>query len=89
MNALSVEDLTARLRAAFPDAEIEVFDDGHLHVGHAGAKSGGHFRVRVVAPAFAGLTTLARHRLVYHALGDWLPGRIHALAIEAQTPAGS
>jgi len=89
MSSLSAEDLAGRLRDAFPDAQIEVVDEGHLHVGHPGAKSGGHFRVRVVAPAFVGLTTLARHRLVYHALGEWLPGRIHALAIEAQTPAGS
>ncbi len=89
MTPLSVAEISGRLRSAFPDAEIEVVDDGHLHVGHAGAKSGGHFRVRLVAPAFAGLTTLARHRLVYHALGDWLPGRIHALAIEAHEPAGT
>ena len=89
MSALSVEELRQRLQGAFPDAEIEVFDDSHLHVGHPGARSGGHFRVRLISGNFAGLTTVARHRLVYHALGDWLPGRIHALAIEARPPAGT
>lgn len=75
-----------RLLAAFPDAGIELHDDSHLHAGHAGAAGGaGHFRVRIVSDRFEKLGTVARHRLVYDALRDWMPHRIHALAIEALT----
>jgi len=83
----AVDEIRARLAAAFPGAAIEIADDSHRHAGHAGAQGGaGHFSVRVVAPAFAGLRTVARHRLVYDCLRDWMPHRIHALAIDARTP---
>lgn len=79
--------IRARLLAALPGATIELLDESHLHAGHAGARGGaGHFRVRVVSTAFAGLPTVARHRLVYDSVRDWMPDRIHALAIEARTP---
>lgn len=81
------EAIRARLSAALPDARIDLDDESHLHAGHAGAQGGaGHFRVRVVSAAFEGLRTVARHRLVYDAVRDWMPERIHALAIEARTP---
>jgi BolA protein len=80
--------LKARLAGCFPDASIDVVDDSHLHAGHAGAAGGaGHFRVRLVSARFAGLGTVARHRLVYDAVQDWMPQRVHALVIEARTPA--
>lgn len=83
-----VETLRARLAGHFPDAAIEIEDDSHLHAGHAGASGGaGHFRVRLVSERFAGLGTLGRHRLVYDSVHDWMPQRIHALVIEARTPA--
>ncbi len=84
-----VETLRARLAGHFPGAAaVEVQDDSHLHAGHAGAAGGaGHFRVRIVSERFAGLGTVARHRLVYDAVHDWMPQRIHALVIEARTPA--
>jgi len=83
-----VETLRARLAASFPASEVEVGDDSHLHAGHAGAAGGaGHFRVRIVSERFTGLGTVARHRLVYDAVHDWMPQRIHALVIEARTPA--
>ena len=83
-----VQTLKARLTEHFPDAAIDVVDDSHRHAGHAGAAGGaGHFRVRMVSARFAGLGTVARHRLVYDAVQDWMPQRIHALAIEARTPA--
>ncbi len=88
-NRLTADDLSARLRTAFPGAQVEVEDEGHLHVGHEGARSGGHFRAHIVSDAFAGLSTVARHRLVYHSLREWLPGPIHALAIDARTPTGN
>jgi BolA family transcriptional regulator, general stress-responsive regulator len=83
-----VDELRERLAGAFPGASIEVVDDSHLHVGHAGAAGGaGHFTVRIVSERFAGRTPLARHRLVYDAVGDWIPHRVHALVIFARTPA--
>jgi len=83
MNAAQIE---ARLRAALAPTMIEVQDDSHLHAGHAGAREGGHYTVRITSPRFAGLTRVARHRLVYDALGPLAPQRVHALAIEARAP---
>ncbi len=82
-----LEAVRGRIAAALPLAQIELQDESHLHAGHAGAQGGGgHFRVKVIAGAFVGLSTVARHRLVYDAVRDWMPDRIHALAIEARTP---
>ncbi|GAA4405992.1 BolA family protein [Quisquiliibacterium transsilvanicum] len=82
-----LDEIRARLAAALPDASIEIDDESHLHAGHAGARGGaGHYRVRLVSPRFAGMGTVARHRLVYDSLRDWMPHRIHALSIDARTP---
>ena len=75
------------LRAALEPTELDVRDDSHLHAGHAGARDGGHYFVRIRSRRFAGLATLARHRLVYDSLGSLAVIGIHALAIDAQ-PAG-
>jgi BolA protein len=76
--------LTERLDASV----VEVTDDSHLHAGHAGARDGkGHFRVRIVAEAFAGLRPIQRHQLVYRALDEMMQTDIHALSITAFTPA--
>ena len=77
----SVDDLRARFAERFPAATIEVIDESHLHAGRAG-----HFRLRLVSERFAGLGTVARHRLVYDAVRDWMPQRVHALMIDARTP---
>jgi BolA protein len=83
----SLEELRERLARAFPDGQIHLQDDSHLHAGHAGATGGaGHFSVRIVSPSFVGLRTIARHRLVYDSVRDWMPDRIHALSIEARCP---
>jgi len=83
----SMDELTGRLSGAFPDGTVEVTDDSHLHAGHAGATGGaGHFSVRIVSARFDGRPTVARHRLVYDAVKDWMPHRIHALAIVSRTP---
>ncbi len=83
-----MDELRARLARHFPGAVIEVLDDSHLHAGHAGAAGGaGHYRVRLVSERFAGLGTVVRHRLVYDAVRDWMPQRVHALMIDARTPA--
>lgn len=75
-----------RLREALQPLAIEVQDDSALHAGHAGAREGGHYTVRITSARFAGLSRLARHRLVYDALGPLAARRIHALAIVALAP---
>jgi BolA family transcriptional regulator, general stress-responsive regulator len=81
------ERIRARLEQRFAPSALEVVDESHLHAGHPGARSGkGHFRVRIVAPAFAGLPALRRHRLVYESLDDLMTQDIHALSIEALAP---
>jgi BolA protein len=76
-----------RLTKALAPAHLEVIDDSHHHIGHAGAKDGkSHFQVRIVSARFSGLRPLQRHRLVYDALGDLLTSEIHALAIDALAP---
>lgn len=85
------EDRPAAVRAALEDAlapeRLEVLDESHKHVGHEGARDGrGHFAVTVVSAGFAGKLPLARHRMVYAALGDMMQTDIHALSIKALTP---
>lgn len=84
--SVSASDIHAELSAALQPLALEVQDDSHLHAGHAGAREGRHFSVRIVAQPFAGLTRVARHRLVYHALRTLIPLGIHALAIDAKAP---
>lgn len=87
MPAPLADEIRARLASLEPES-LEVFDDSADHAGHAGAmeSGGGHFHVVIVSAAFRGLGRLARHRLVYAPLADLMPGRIHALAIDAQAP---
>ena len=87
MNAfITAEQIDAALRSALAPAELAVQDDSHLHAGHAGAREGRHFSVRIVSERFNGLSRLARHRLVYDSLDQLIPRGIHALAIEARAP---
>jgi BolA protein len=85
MSALEGQ-LEALLRAALAPASLAVRDDSAHHAGHAGAREGAHFAVRIVSARFAGLPLLQRHRLVYDAAAPLLAGRIHALQISALTP---
>jgi BolA protein len=87
--AVAASDIEAALRAALAPTEIEVQDDSHLHAGHAGAREGRHFSVRVASARFNGLSRVARHRLVYDALRNLIPQGIHALAIDARAPGDS
>lgn len=81
-----VEEIRRRLSAAFTPRELAIRDDGHQHVGHAGARDGrGHFHVRIVSQAFAGKSPLARQRMVYAVLGDLMQTDIHALAMDVRT----
>jgi BolA family transcriptional regulator, general stress-responsive regulator len=87
---ITSEKIDEILQGALTPSALEVQDDSHLHAGHAGAKEGRHFSVRVVSERFAGLSRVARHRLVYDALKAQIEGgvggNIHALAIDARTP---
>jgi BolA protein len=81
--------LRDRLEASFTPLELVIEDESRFHAGHAGAAGGqSHYRVRIVAEAFRGVAPVARHRLVYAAVGDMLQTDIHALAIDAYPPPG-
>ena len=81
MSAASIDEIRARLQQAFSPSALEVVDEGHLHIGHAGEGTG-HFRVRIASAAFAGRTRVQQHRMVYEALADLMGHGIHALAID-------
>lgn len=82
-----VEAIRSKLKQALAPERLEITDDSHLHAGHAGAASGGgHFSVHVTSTCFRGRSTLERHRLVYQAVSDMMPGEIHALSIRARSP---
>lgn len=81
--ALDIEQKLAVLQPS----RLQIRDDSALHAGHEGAKGGGgHYSVTIVSPQFHGKNTLARHRLVYAALGPMMQQQIHALAIRAYAP---
>ena len=84
---VNASDIQSALEMALQTTEVFVRDDSHQHAGHAGAREGRHFSVRIVSPLFVDLSRLARHRLVYDALASLIPQGIHALAIEALAPA--
>jgi BolA protein len=82
---ITAQDLQARLEERLAPTRLEVIDESAAHMGHAGSDgtgSGTHFRVRIDSPLFAGRPRVARHRLVYDALRDFIDGGLHALAIE-------
>ena len=83
--------IRARLAQALAPTRLELIDDSHQHAGHAGARQGGHFTVRIAAPGFAGKRPLECHRMIYAALGELMQTDIHALSIElvADTKVGT
>ncbi len=83
--AARIED---KLRAAFAPVKLTVIDDSRRHAGHAGARPGGetHFRVEIVAAAFAGHSRVDRHRLINAALAEELADRVHALELKVRAP---
>jgi len=79
-----VEKIRLAIDAALKPASLEIVDQSHRHAGHAGARDGrGHFDVRIVSDAFKGKLPLARHRLVFAAVGNLMETDIHALSIKA------
>ncbi len=86
-NEQRAASIRQRLEQAVAPKSLEVIDESHKHVGHAGAKDGrGHFAVNVVADAFSGKSLIQRHRMVYEAMGELMETDIHALSINARTP---
>jgi BolA protein len=78
--------LQARLQERLAPTRLEVIDESYQHAGHVGANESGfgtHFRVRIASHLFTGCSRVARHRLVYDALQDFIDQGLHALAIEA------
>jgi len=84
------DEIRGRLGALAP-LRLELVDESAQHAGHAGASPGGnsHWRLTIVSAAFAGKPTVARHRMVYEALGELMQRPIHALAITARAPGES
>lgn len=85
MTAERVARIRDRLERELAPTRLEVIDESHLHIGHAGARDGrGHFRVRLACGAFAGKPRLACHRMIHDALAEMLATDIHALSIEIE-----
>ena len=82
------ERIANDLTRALAPTSLEVTDESHLHAGHAGARAGGesHFRIHVVAPAFAGKGRVERHRMIYAVLAQEIADGVHALALNAKAP---
>ena len=82
-----IERMRDRLTHELMPSQLDIADESHQHRGHAGAQDGrGHFHVHIVSPRFEGAAAIARHRMVYAALGDMMTTDIHALAIDARAP---
>jgi BolA protein len=88
-DAPTTASLQERLTQRLAPTRLEVIDESYQHAGHVGANESGvgtHFRVRIASHLFTGKSRVARHRLVYDALQDFIDQGLHALAIEAETP---
>ena len=81
------ETIRERLATLEP-VSLDLVDESSQHAGHSGWREGGgtHWRLAIVSPRFAGQSAVARHRMVYQAIGELMQNPIHALAITAQTP---
>jgi len=82
------DSIHTRLTEAFAPEAIDVVDESHRHIGHAGARPEGetHYRVTIVAEIFRGLSRLDRHRAINACLKDEFAAGLHALAIDARAP---
>ena len=83
----AIERIIRERLAALNPVTVDLRDESEQHAGHAGAASGGgHWQLTIVSEAFRGKNAVARHRMVYEALGDLMKRDIHALKIEASAP---
>ena len=80
--------IAADLTRGLTPTSLEITDESHLHAGHAGARASGesHFRIHVVAEAFAGKGRVERHRMIYLLLAQEIADGVHALALNAKAP---
>lgn len=86
MSAQTIEQMKVLLAVLQPE-HLHIIDDSRKHAGHAGARSGGgHYHLHITSALFIGKPTLARHRMIYSALGDLMKQEIHALQITANIP---
>ncbi|HEY9098626.1 MAG TPA: BolA family protein [Thiobacillus sp.] len=84
---MNTADLIRQRLTALDPETLTLEDESAQHKGHVGAAGGGgHFRLTLVSPKFSNLNTLARHRLVYEAMGELMQREIHALSITALSP---
>ena len=83
--AAYADAITQQLIRSLAPSKLEVIDESAAHAGHVGANADGfgtHVRVRIASPAFAGKTRVAKHRLVYDAMQNFIDQGLHALAID-------
>ena len=80
--------MEARLREQLAPDRLDVIDESHLHAGHAGARPGGetHYRLDIVASAFAGKSRVERHRVVNALMEEAFTRGLQALAVRARSP---
>ena len=85
---MATEHVIRERLAALKPLTLDLRDESEQHAGHAGARPGGgsHWQLTIVSEAFRGKSAVARHRMVYEALGDLMSRDIHALQIEAFAP---
>lgn len=86
--ALVEPEIRARLMVSLEPTRLDVINESHMHAGHRNSPGTGesHFRVLIVSPKFAGLSRVARHRLVNETLAGLVGGKVHALALNAFAP---
>lgn len=80
-----VNTIQSRLASLEP-ISLEIEDDSAAHAGHKGNGGGGHFNIKMVSSHFSQKSQIMRHRLIYQALSDLIPQKIHALSIVAISP---
>lgn len=81
---MSLESSIRERLSVLAPVSVELVDEDHQHIGHGA--TGAHWQLTIVSEAFRGQSPLARHRMVYEALGDLMKRDIHALRIEAFAP---
>lgn len=85
MNVTTLEKIRALLNHHFKPTLLNVIDEGDQHIGHPGAKEGGHYAVEIISSSFQGKNLIERHRMIYQVLDELLKTKVHALKIQART----
>ncbi len=80
-----VEEITSRLQSLNPST-LQIEDESAMHAGHAGNTGGGHFKLKITSSHFSEKSQIMRHRIIYQALAELIPSKIHALSIHALAP---